>query len=199
MLDVGCFSRTLDHVGDHFKIPNLDEFSRLWISLFARSFRTRMEWNELTGRAMSLYSDTQWWSRWVVLHQFLLQFGDVVPFLDAHAELSPTTREKLLQMLSDRQRSACLWKDLAAVVDMGEYFVKATYRLEGDGPLVFSCFEVLTALTAAMQTACYPNLKAVAKALASGSPMIEQQLIVLARLNTSFTIVYQLLLNNRRP
>ena len=60
---------------------------------------------------------------------------------------------------------------------MGEYFVKATYRLEGDGPLVFSCFEVLTALTAAMQTACYPNLKAVAKALASGSPVIEQQLI----------------------
>ena len=26
-------------------------------------------------------------------------------------------------------------------VDVGKHFVKATYLLEGDGPLVFSCYE----------------------------------------------------------
>ena len=135
-----------------------------------------MEWKELTGRAMSLYSDTRWWSHWEVLHQLLLQFGDVVPFLDAHADLSPAAQKKLLQILSNPQRLACLRIELAAVVDMGEYFVKAIYRLEGDDPLVFSYFEVITALTAALRTACYPNLKAVAKALASGSFVNEQQL-----------------------
>ena len=117
-----------------------------------------MEWKELTGRAMSLYSDTRWWSRREVFHQLLLQFGDVVPFLDAHPEFFRATREKLLQILSDQQRLACLRIELAAVVDMGEYFVKATYHLEGDGPLVFSCIEVLTAFTASMQTACYYTL-----------------------------------------
>ena len=80
MLDVGCFAHTLDHVGDHFKTPNLYEFCRLWISLFSHSFRTRIQWKEQTGRAMSLYSATRWWSRWEVLRQVFLQFGDIHPF-----------------------------------------------------------------------------------------------------------------------
>lgn len=32
MLDVGCFSHTLDHVGERMKTPILDEFTKAWIS-----------------------------------------------------------------------------------------------------------------------------------------------------------------------
>ena len=36
--------------------------------------------------------------------------------------------------------------ELAATIDVGEHFVKATYFLEGDGPLVFACYEKLSAV-----------------------------------------------------
>ena len=35
MLDVGCFSHTLNHVGERFNTPVLHEFSRLWIVLLS--------------------------------------------------------------------------------------------------------------------------------------------------------------------
>ena len=38
IVDVGCFSHTIDHVGEKFETPVLDEFMSAWISLFARSY-----------------------------------------------------------------------------------------------------------------------------------------------------------------
>ena len=109
------------------------------------------------------------------LRKELLQFGDIHPFLDAHPEVSPATPEKLLQILSDPQKLSYLKVELAAVVDMGECFVKDTFTLEGDSPLVFTCFEVLSVLTAAFQTAHYPNLEALSKILAPGLVVLQQQ------------------------
>ena len=65
-------------------------------------------------------------------NQVLWQFGDVLPFL---SNTSPATIAKLMQLLGDRQQSTYLQLELAAVIDCGERFVKATYELEGDGPL----------------------------------------------------------------
>ena len=42
IVDIGCFSHTLDHVGDNFITPNLKEFLHLWISLFSHSPKTRV-------------------------------------------------------------------------------------------------------------------------------------------------------------
>ena len=53
--------------------------------------------------------------------------------------------------------------ELAAVVDWGEAFVKATYNLEGDGPLVFTCYEVIQAAVTSIQVANIPNVQAVAR------------------------------------
>jgi hypothetical protein len=44
ILDIGCFSHTLDHVGDHMKTPVLDEFMKGWIGLFSRSPKTKLAW-----------------------------------------------------------------------------------------------------------------------------------------------------------
>ena len=60
-------------------------------------------------------------------------------------------------------------------MDAGEAFVKATYSLEGDGPLVFHCFEVLHTLSAGIQVAHYPNLQAIAQMLSGGSQVVLQQ------------------------
>ena len=60
---------------------------------------------EQTGRAMSSYSATRWRSRWEVMEQLLVQFGDVQQFLQKEDLGSPTTRAKLLALITDP--SAC--------------------------------------------------------------------------------------------
>ena len=71
LLDIGCFSHTIDNAGGHFQTPTLEEFMKLWINLFSRSPRTRLLRKELTGRAMASYSDTRGWSRREVCKQVL--------------------------------------------------------------------------------------------------------------------------------
>lgn len=35
LLDIGCFSHALELVGERMKSPNLDNFTKGWIGLFA--------------------------------------------------------------------------------------------------------------------------------------------------------------------
>ena len=79
--------------------------------------------------------------------------------------------------MADDKKNALLRLELAAVTDCGEKFVKATYDLEGDGALVFKCFEILETLTAAIHTAYFPNLDAVARSLSRGSITAAQQFV----------------------
>ena len=181
MIDVGCYSHTIDLVGGKFKIPHLDDFIRVWVSLFAHSPRARLWWKERTGKSMSSYSATRWWSKWEVMAQVMLFFGDVAPFLEANPELSPTTNKKLLEMLQNPSSREYIQVELAAVVDAGEAFVKATYNLEGDGPLVLRCFEILSALAAGIQVGYYPNVQAIAQTLSGGSPAVAQQWVDYAK------------------
>ena len=81
LLSVGCFSHTIDRVGEQFCTPNLSEFITSWISLFYHSLKTRILWLEQTGRSMATYSVTRWWSHWEVIEQASIQFGDVLLFL----------------------------------------------------------------------------------------------------------------------
>ena len=54
-------------------------------------------------------------------------------------------------------------------VDVGKHFVKATYFLE-ERPLVFSCYEKLSAVSQFCQTRCFPNVRAIATAIAEEDP-----------------------------
>lgn len=98
-------------------------------------------------------------------------FGDVETFL----WLAAATRSKLLAFFSDPQKKALLKAELAVIVDFGMQFVKTTYNLEGDGPLVFRCYEAISALTAAVNLAHYPNLNAIARELSASNPAARQQ------------------------
>ena len=44
ILDVGCFSHTLDHVGEKFSTPTLNEFVTNWLTLFAHGPKARLAW-----------------------------------------------------------------------------------------------------------------------------------------------------------
>ena len=47
--------------------------------------------------------------------------------------------------------------ELAAVIDWGEIFVKATYNLEGDGPLSFMAYEEVRTVSEAVRVGHTPN------------------------------------------
>ena len=70
----------------------------------------------------------------------MVQFGDLEPFLSAHPEIGPSLRSKLLDILHDPNQLGQLKMEVAAVVDVGEHFVKTTYRFEGDGALMVNCY-----------------------------------------------------------
>ena len=71
-------------------------------------------------------------------------FGDVEPFLQ-EVTVSPATVEKLLSILRNANEKKLLQVELAATVDAGLPLVKCTYNLEGDGPLVLSCYDTISA------------------------------------------------------
>ena len=65
LLSVGCFSHTIDRVGEQFCTLYSTPFRVItsWISLFSHSPKTRILWFEQTGRSMATYSVTRWWNR----------------------------------------------------------------------------------------------------------------------------------------
>ena len=67
--------------------------------------------------------------------------------------------------------------ELAVVIDAGVHFVNATYDLEGDGPLIFSCYEYLSAVAHAVPVDRYPNTEAVAGEIANGDAALFNRLI----------------------
>ena len=176
LMDVGCFSHTLDLVGTKFSTPNLVEFTMAWVSLFSHSPKARLMWREQTGRSVTSYSQTRWWSRWEIMKELLELYGDVEVFLNQYDQ-APATRQKLLQFFQDQQKKAFLEIELAVVIDAGMPFVTSTYKLEGDGSLAFECYEVISSLTATVNMPpCYPNLQAVVRRLSGGNMQVEQQL-----------------------
>ena len=175
VLDVGCISHSLDLVGGRFTTPVLSSFVSLRISVFSHIPKMKALWKVQTGRAMATFSKMRWWSRWEVMHQIVVQFSDVVPFLTT-ADGSAATRSHLLTILQNARQHQLLRVELASVIDGGQPFVKATYRLEGDGPLILQAYEEIATVRAAVQSAHYPSVIAVAKQIANGDAIMQQRL-----------------------
>ncbi len=172
LIDIGCFSHTLDNVGDRFSIPILDQFFKVWIGMFSRSPKTKLAWKTKTGLPVPTYSATRWWSKWEVLRDLHNSFGDVHSFLQ-DSDLPPS-RLKLLEILDHDPDKRKLCMELAVVVDAGEPIVKATYRLEGDGPLALTAYEEISTLRNTISIQHYPNVDAVAKNLSMTPTQVSQ-------------------------
>ena len=114
LLDVGRFSHTLDHVGDHFVVPILDDFSKAWTRILACSSKAHV-WREKTGHTMATYSETWWWKHCEVLHRVIASFLQ-------EGDFSPASCGKILGILGDPQRKILLQIELAVVVVVGKQF-----------------------------------------------------------------------------
>ena len=181
LLDVTCFSHTIDNVGKHFEFRVLDTFAQYWVSMFSHSAAVRIAWKTKTGTAMRTYSPTRWWSKWEMMKHVLEYFGDVEPFLRENDQLVPATRVHLLEIFNSPADSKDLELELAASVDGGNHFVSATYYLERDGPLIFSCYQKLATVSNSVALANYPNVEGVARRQANGNVPVFNQLVARAK------------------
>ena len=186
MLDIGCISHTLDHVGEKLHTPVLDEFMTNLISLFSRSPKARLIWKSQTGISFVSYSSTRWWSKFELIKQVHNLFPDVCTFV-RNDEL-PSTARKLLATVEDSASLRKLQMELAVTVDTMEPFVRATYDLEGDGPLVLYAYQKISSLYAHIALAHHPNVVAVADNIAQGSASRKMQLVNYA--NTCYPLAY---------
>lgn len=76
MLNVVCFSHTLDNVGSLLDIFAILEFGNLWLQLFSHSLKAKLAWQTLTDHKPKSYSETCWWSKWEVFKQLLEMLSD---------------------------------------------------------------------------------------------------------------------------
>ena len=84
-------------------------------------------------------------------------------------QICPANVSHILEMLANNDQEKRLQLELAAVVDVAEPFVKATYILEGDGELVFTCYSALQQLATHASEVRYTNLAAKAAEVAGGN------------------------------
>ena len=59
----------------------------------------------------------------------MLKFGDIEPYLTSNPDVGPATSAKMLAIINTPQQKGQLHLELAATVDIGEPFVKATYQI----------------------------------------------------------------------
>ena len=178
ILDKGCYSHTNDRVGEQFKVPTLDEFGKYWVSLFTHSSCACLLWQERTSQAIKTYSETRWSE---VLRQLMMLFGNMLPFLQENVDVSPSTRGKLIEIITNPIKKSYLMVGLAVVIDVGEHFVKATYNLEADNSLVLSCFEILSTVNAVVLFPHLPNTESVIQQLSGNNPTATPQWMQYAR------------------
>lgn len=152
LIDIGCFSHTLDLCGDKIKALTLFEFMLSWLSLFSHSPKAKLVWKEIVRVSICSYCPKRWWSKWECMKQVLEYFGDICNFLGNNEEFLTNTRAKLLTFFSDSQKTVLLQLELA-VVDFA-HFVKATYQLEWSGLFAFKAFDIISA---AVAQANFPN------------------------------------------
>lgn len=75
--------------------------------------------------------------------------------------------------MDDPPQNRKLKTELAVIIDAGEPFVKAKYRLEGDGHLVFIVYEEVSNLQASISSEYYPNVVAVVTSLTSTPTQVD--------------------------
>ena len=61
LLDVTCFSHTMDNVGKHIEFRVIANFAQYWVSMFSHSAAARLAWKARTSTAMRTCSPTRWW------------------------------------------------------------------------------------------------------------------------------------------
>jgi hypothetical protein len=161
-LDVPCFCHALNNAGEEAEPGVMGKFVTHWASLFSQSSQNKLAWKTLTSLSeFPTVSPTRWWSLYELYVKVLERFGDIEDFITKSelAKSSKKTRLKLQELLAGRTRE--IKAVLAAFVDAGDCFIKATYRLESDAPLAPCVADIIEGIRLFVTNPKFPNLDLV--------------------------------------
>lgn len=145
--DILCVCHTLNHVGDHFQLPQLDPFLTSWIGLIYSSPTAKAIWKQLLGINASVvgYSAVRWYAKAEIVMQIAQNFPLISEALTAFEEkgVGQAHRTRLRELYDQHHDHIEL--QCAAILDMRPV-VATTYELEGDRLEILLAYERIEAL-----------------------------------------------------
>ena len=144
-------------VADKFRGEELKYALKLWIrAITTPGNRVRVRFIDVFGMPAKQGLGVRWWVKWEAIAQLhhvgIIAWRDKVVKYCADRSYCEKTMKKLLKHLQDPLVVSKVIMQVAAQTMAGEPFVRATYNLEGDQPLVFTADDELTRLETAMDT-----------------------------------------------
>ena len=129
-----------------------------------------------------------------VSHTQSIMLGNTLNLVSyTHHVFSQSSYSAVVEIYDYPATAKVLDIELAATIDAGKHFVQATYYLEGDGPLVFTCCERLSALAHAIAIKSYSNTEAKARQHAGRNMALYNQIVAQAKacINPGFRFYQQ--------
>lgn len=149
-VDLLCICHTLCHVGEHFKLPTLDEFMTPWLELVGGRnphAGAKMLWKQTVAPAnVPGYSNVRWYSKAEII--FVIGEAGMRCLRDFLLELQTrdfgeATRIKMFNIYDQKTQSLRL--EIAGMLDMRK-LVATTYELEGDRLEILLIYDRVEAL-----------------------------------------------------
>ena len=159
LIEIACFSHTLDQIWQNVRISNVLEIVNTWVSPFSHLFEACEALWKQTGLKVKLPSKIRRWSRWEVIKQRIDRFPEAHGLVVAQRELSPPllARCRECQTLHEWDgMSRWSWLQLWTRV---RNFVKLSYNLEGDGPLSLVAYQGIKRIQICMKSGPLPTVE----------------------------------------
>ena len=101
IVNLPCLSHILSNCGKKMDIDVLNNFMKLWNSLFAHSFKAKTAWSAKAGSGNPASSNTRWWTFWRQVSYINKHWCHVRPFL-VQFDGSEETVAPLMEMMNDQ-------------------------------------------------------------------------------------------------
>lgn len=161
--------------GECFKIPTLLEFINAWNSLFAHSAKAQFCWKEFCRMSTPSYYPMRWWSKWEVMKASL----GIYSHFSGHKMIFLKPLKAACHCFGSNKECPPQGRACSSGGWRGES-CEVTYKLEGDGPLALSAYELVNTILASTTVSYFPNVDAVARQLCPANPTCHQQWVAYA-------------------
>ena len=173
--DLGCFSHTLTHVGEHFMVVLLKKFKEDLCGLMSSSHYMRNHWAKSLEESFNRPGNTRWWATWEVYFFYIGRWDDCVLCVltssgDGRVPDDGARINRLRAILTNPVTCALLKFEMGIVVLVGKMFVSATYLAEGDGPTALVVYDLVNNInircTSHLQNMSFPGADVIVQAYA---------------------------------
>lgn len=135
---IGCISHAFDNIGRNIPAVHLNEFMRLFNSLFVGSnSKNGSLWASQVQISLPAVNNTRWWSQFERISLISRLWKDVYDFIynPTFLQYGKDARSQLIGLISQPKWYCLFLTELAVYTDLCHPFVVATHDLEADSIL----------------------------------------------------------------